>query len=151
MPISPISVAYGFVVKKINRLFNNRFPKNKFTIGVQDPITLTNNSEPEPDIYLAEGPLEKYRTHHPYADNLLVVIEVADSTLDRDGGPKRFTYASAGITEYWIVNVFAREIERYTNPIPHEGRFAMMEVFKLIDKIASPQLGTFSLKELVFH
>jgi Uma2 family endonuclease len=103
VPTSPVGIAHGKTVKKINRLFNNRFPEEDYTIGVQDPTTLVDDSEPEPDVFVASGPLESY-DHHPFPKDLFLVIEVSDSTLARDRGAKQFSYAIAAIEEYWIIN-----------------------------------------------
>lgn len=71
------------------------------------PITLPNSqSEPQPDLTIAAPRREVYRTqHHPYPEDIFWVIEYADSSLGKDLGVKRQTYASAGIREYWVVNL----------------------------------------------
>ncbi|CAH1001261.1 hypothetical protein LEM8419_02160 [Neolewinella maritima] len=145
--ISPIGVQHGKVVNKISRLLFGRFPAQDYTIGIQNPITLANDSEPEPDIYLAKGPLEDY-DHHPYPADLLLVVEVADSTLQRDRTIKLATYAVAEIEEYWIVNVYAEKIERYTGPTA-EGQYGTKETFRTGDTFASLHPGDFAVADLV--
>jgi Uma2 family endonuclease len=78
-------------------------------------ITLA-DSEPEPDLAIVKGPREKYGDQHPHAEDVLLVIEVADVTLRRDRGQKLRAYARAGIPTYWIVNVKARQIEVHSLP-----------------------------------
>ncbi|MBE9197798.1 MULTISPECIES: Uma2 family endonuclease [unclassified Nodularia (in: cyanobacteria)] len=82
----------------------------------QDPITLSNQSEPEPDIVIARGKDEDYLVHHPYPEDILLVIEISDSTLTYDQTKKLSLYAEAGIIDYWIVNLPARQLERYNQP-----------------------------------
>ena len=58
VPMSPVGIAHGKVVKKMNRLFINRFPEASYTIGVKAPITLIDASAPEQDLFVAKGKLE---------------------------------------------------------------------------------------------
>ena len=81
----------------------------------QEPITLT-DGEPEPDGIVVRGRLEDYLTRHPGPADLALVIEVADSSLDRDRGIKLRSYARAGISVYWIVNLIDRQIEVFSAP-----------------------------------
>jgi Uma2 family endonuclease len=74
------------------------------------PITLPNNSEPEPDIAIVSAPIRQYLTHHPYPADIFWLIEYADSTLRKDLNEKKRVYASAGIQEYWVVNLQASEL-----------------------------------------
>jgi Uma2 family endonuclease len=69
------------------------------------PITLPNNSEPEPDIAIVRCPDTIYDEHHPYPEDIFWLIEYSDSTLSKDLGAKRDVYAAAGIQEYWVVNL----------------------------------------------
>ncbi|MEM9261832.1 MAG: Uma2 family endonuclease, partial [Bacteroidota bacterium] len=117
------------------------------TIGVKDPVTLIDDSEPEPDIHVAKGPLESY-DHHPYATDLLLVVEVSDSTLHRDRTAKKLSYALAGIEEYWIINVYEKQVERYTQPNPEEGTYASKETFKRGETFTSLHLGEFAVDNL---
>ena len=148
VPMSPIGVQHDKIVKKINRLFSKRFPEDQYNIGIQGPITLVDDSEPEPDAYLAKGPLEEY-DHHPYPTDLLVVIEVSDSTLKKDRGIKLVSYAVAGIEEYWIINVYKRQLERHTGPQPEHGSYGRKEVFEEGDRFTSLYLGEFAVAELL--
>ncbi len=76
------------------------------------------DSEPEPDGVVARGTPEDDDRFHPPAVDVVLVIEVADSTLARDRGPKRRSYARAGIPVYWIVNLVDRQVEVCTDPDP---------------------------------
>jgi Uma2 family endonuclease len=82
----------------------------------QDPITLPNNSEPEPDIVIARLRDDNYATSHPTPVDILLVIEVADSSIDFDRNTKLPIYAAAGINEYWIVNLIDSRLEIYSQP-----------------------------------
>ncbi|ALF54971.1 hypothetical protein ACX27_22530 [Nostoc piscinale CENA21] len=69
------------------------------------PITLPNNSEPEPDIAIVQRLGREYRQHHPSPENIFWLIEYANSSLEKDLGIKTKIYAQAGILEYWVVNL----------------------------------------------
>jgi Uma2 family endonuclease len=85
-------------------------------VRCQDPITLPNNSEPEPDIVIARLRSDDYVNSHPSPADIILVIEVADSSLKFDRDVKVPLYAAAGISEYWIVNLIDDRLEIYRQP-----------------------------------
>ncbi len=80
------------------------------------PITLLDNSEPEPDVAIVQAPDIQYLEHHPYPANIFWLIEYADSTLVKDLTTKQKIYAQAGILEYWVVNLTAPELIVFREP-----------------------------------
>ena len=84
-------------------------------VKVQGSMT-TADSEPEPDAAVVRGQRRDYKGRHPGAEDIALVVEVADTSLRRDRGSKKRIYARAGIPVYWIVNLIARLIEVYTDP-----------------------------------
>lgn len=93
-------------------------------IRVQLPVTLTDFSEPEPDLALVLGPLEACTSSHPTPDNLAAVIEVADSSLRYDRTTKQRLYASAGIPTFWIVNLADGKVEVHLRPNLANGSYS---------------------------
>jgi Uma2 family endonuclease len=91
-----------------------RLPSGWYTDS-QEPIT-TADSEPEPDVVVVRGETRQYLARHPGPEDIALVVEVADTTLQRDRTSKKRTYARAGIPVYWIVNLGDRVIEVYTQP-----------------------------------
>jgi Uma2 family endonuclease len=89
---------------------------------VQLPVTLSSVDEPEPDLAIVEGSLEAFTDRHPGPQDVLVVMEVADSSLRYDRGTKQRVYARAGVPAYVIVNLPDERIELYREPA--EGRYA---------------------------
>jgi Uma2 family endonuclease len=86
-------------------------------IREQSAITIPpSDSEPEPDVVVVPGPEEAYDNHHPYPDQIVLLAEVADSSLAEDQGEKLQTYAAAKMPVYWIVNLVDRCVEVYTQP-----------------------------------
>lgn len=88
----------------------------KIVIRVQQPIRIpSNDSEPEPDLVWAVR--RDYLKFHPEPHEILLVVEVAESSLAVDRGSKLGIYAEAGIPEYWLVNLIDEQIEVYRNPV----------------------------------
>jgi Uma2 family endonuclease len=87
----------------------------------QMPVTLT-TSEPEPDGMVVRGKPRDYRDRHPSAEDVALVVEVADATLLTDRALKKAIYAQAGIAEYWIVNLVDRQVEVYQGPTGTAGQ-----------------------------
>ncbi|OKH14677.1 Uma2 family endonuclease [[Limnothrix rosea] IAM M-220] len=69
------------------------------------PVTLPNNSEPEPDIAVVQPLGREYLEHHPYPENIFWLIECSQTTLTKDLTEKKDIYAEAGIQEYWVINL----------------------------------------------
>lgn len=69
------------------------------------PITLPNNSEPEPDLAIVKPLGKVYLEHHPYPEDIFWLIEFSQASLSKDLGEKKNIYAEAGIREYWVVNL----------------------------------------------
>ena len=108
---TPHTVCSSILCRQLDRLLGDRV-----VIRGQNPITLLNNSEPEPDVVIARGTDEDYLAHHPYPQDILLVVEISDSTLTYDQTTKLKLYAEVGIYDYWIVNLNARQLERYNQP-----------------------------------
>ena len=91
-------------------------------VRVQLPIALDNHSEPEPDFALVRRPWDGYPHAHPNAHDVLLLIEVSDSSLDYDRGAKRELYARAGIREFWIVDLTSNSV--LVHRAPKDGVYA---------------------------
>ncbi|MBX0326132.1 Uma2 family endonuclease [Oscillochloris sp. ZM17-4] len=100
-------------------------------VDAQEPIT-TADSEPEPDVVIVRGDRRQYRDRHPGPDDVALVVEVSDSTLQRDRTTKQRLYATAGIVAYWIVNLVDGLVEVYQEPSgpASEPRFARRDDYR---------------------
>lgn len=87
-----------------------------WVVRIQLPVSLDEESEPEPDVVVVRGRSADYRYAHPSRPEL--AIEVADSSLTFDRQQKGSLYARAGIQDYWIVNLVDRVVEVYRDPAP---------------------------------
>jgi Uma2 family endonuclease len=95
----------------------SRFESRAWTIQSRLPITLPRN-EPEPDGCVMIGPEERYDDRNPKPPDIVLVIEVADSSLALDRGAKLRAYARNRVPIYWIVNILEKHIEVYCQPRP---------------------------------
>ncbi len=85
-------------------------------VRCQDPVQLLECSEPEPDFAIVRDRADDYLDSHPSSDDILLLIEVADSSINYDRTHKGSLYAEAGINHYWIFNVLDTQLEVLTQP-----------------------------------
>lgn len=137
--MSPIGSKHALCVKRLNHLLSNMIG-NKAIVSVQDPIHISALSEPEPDIALIATPFEQYLDRHPQAEDIYLVIEVADSSLSKDRDIKLPLYAEAGIAELWLVDLVNSQVEIYTEP--KGSVYALRRIAQRGDSIPVTVLGT---------
>jgi len=89
---------------------------NNATLRGQEPIILLRDSEPEPDLTIARNRSDDYLSAHPTSIDILLAIEIADSTLKYDQEVKLPLYAEASISDYWIFNLQSNCLECYSEP-----------------------------------
>ena len=104
----------GAVIATSQLLFD--LAKGRALVSVQNPVRLGNHSEPQPDIALLRPRPDQYRVRAPFPDEVLLIIEVADSSLRYDRAVKLPLYAKHRIPEVWIVNLGEGLIETFANP-----------------------------------
>ncbi|QSJ14087.1 Uma2 family endonuclease [Nostoc sp. UHCC 0702] len=100
---------------------------DRATLQSQAPITLPPNSEPEPDFAIVKNRDDNYLAGHPQPVDVLLVVEVSDSSLDYDQAVKIPLYAKAGISDYWIFNLFDNYLECYSEPYQdNQGKYGYL-------------------------
>ena len=109
---SPHGPLHDGILQILTELLTLKLGSNA-SVRVQSAFVAGDRSEPEPD--LAVVPRADYRAQHPRIAHLLV--EVADTSLERDRTTKRRIYAQSGVPEYWIVNLAERCIDVYREPV----------------------------------
>lgn len=114
VPKMPHNPPHDGTIQLCDEVLRGLVPKG-WCVRIQSAITLS-DSEPEPDIVVVAGAGRTYVNHHPGPSEIAVAIEVADSSLAQDRGPKQRMYARAGIPQYWIVNLVDRQVETYSDP-----------------------------------
>ena len=108
---TPHSVCETRLERELYKLVGDRA-----TLRGQQPITLPNNSEPEPDRVIAKNRDDDYLANHPSPSDILLLIEIADSSLKYDQEEKLAIYAEANISDYWIFNLVDNSLECYSKP-----------------------------------
>lgn len=129
---------YAVTVKNLSRREISQCVPAGYFYDSEQPITLP-DGEPEPDGAVVRGRIEDYRQAHPGPEDVALVIEVADSSLERDRGIKLRSYARASIPAYWIINLIDRQVEVYTDPdsAAHEPVYRRREIFKSGDALSA--------------
>lgn len=106
---------HASVTHRIARLLRKLFDEN-YVVREEKPVRLATDGEPMPDLCVARGDQDAFDERHPTQDDILLLIEVADATEDKDSGEKADLYAQAGITDYWVVKIRSKVVEVYRNP-----------------------------------
>ena len=113
--MSPIGSRHAACVKRLNLLLG-KMVGDSMLIGVQDPIQLDAYSAPEPDLVLLHPRADFYAAAHPAAADVLLAIEVADTSADYDREVKLPLYVQAGIPEVWLIDLQADRIKVHARP-----------------------------------
>lgn len=126
--------AHSAATTRTEKLLENRLGE-QVLVRVQEPVRLNDFSEPEPDIaVLIPEPLY-YEDHHPTPSEVYLIIEVADTSLDRDLNFKARIYAQSGIADYWVLDVNDRQL--YVFRLPGQNGY-QNEVILSDDRTISP-------------
>lgn len=112
--MAPIGSPHAGCVNKLTRLFIQRAADA--VVAVQNPVIISNLSVPQPDLALLRARADDYASSHPQTADVLLMVEVADTTLEFDLGRKATIYARCGIAELWAVDVNGRAIHVFRAP-----------------------------------
>ncbi|HEY2867069.1 MAG TPA: Uma2 family endonuclease [Pyrinomonadaceae bacterium] len=104
-------------------------------VGVQDPILLADDSEPQPDISIIKFRDDFYKNAHPTGTDTLLVIGVADSSAEFDRSVKFPKYAAAGIPEAWLVDLPSEHIEVHSEP--KESTYGVARIYQRGEEVVS--------------
>jgi Uma2 family endonuclease len=130
-------------VDRLNELLTAKLRKVAI-VRVQSPITLSDYSEPQPDLTLLKRRADFYVNEHPTPADALVVIEVADSTVEKDRRAKIPAYALAGIPETWLIDLVEDRIEVHSNP--YNGVYQEVRIIQRGQRVISRLLPQLKLK-----
>jgi Uma2 family endonuclease len=136
--MAPIGSRHGSAVKRLNTLLTSALG-SRVVVAVQDPLRLSDLSEPEPDLMLLKPRADFYAGAHPTAAEVLLLIEVADTSARYDREVKLPLYARHGVPEVWIVDLDARLLRFFRSPAG--------DVYTDIDATANPgttNIGAFA-------
>lgn len=110
----------------MNRAFAARADE-RYIVSVQNPIALEERSTPQPDLALLKWRKDAYKSSHPTPEDVLLVVEIVDATIDFDLGHVARLYARAGIAERWVADL-ERQVAHVCRE-PGEQGYASVEVF----------------------
>jgi len=113
--MSPIGMHHAGCVNTANRMFITAFG-DRVVVSVQNPLRLSNYTEPVPDIVVLKPRPDLYREKRVWAEDALLVVEVADTTLEYDCNVKVPLYAASGVPEVWIEDLKRRRLLVYRDP-----------------------------------
>ena len=117
LEMTPIGPPHAGIVGRLTELLVTRLAGRAY-VSVQNPIRLDRHTEPQPDLVVARRRQSGYTDRHPDADDVLLVVEVADSSLRHDREQKAPRYGKAGIPETWLVDLAAGTVTVYSDPGP---------------------------------
>ena len=115
--MTPIGTRHAACVNRLTAVFS-RLIAGRAVLQVQNPVTLDNLSEPQPDISLARPRSDFYETAHPGPQDVLLIVEVADTSIDYDRKVKAALYAENAVPELWIVDLTRRQVDTWRSPGP---------------------------------
>lgn len=115
--MAPIGSGHAQCVRRLTEFLVLRVAPRAL-VSIQNPVRLDDRSEPEPDVALLV-PRDDYDSRHPRPEDVLLVIEVADTSLDFDRHVKPLLYARAGIPELWVVGLREERVHVYRRPGPN--------------------------------
>ena len=131
--MSPIGSEHAGTVNALTRLLVQAVGERGI-VAVQNPVRLDDLSEPQPDFAVLKPRADDYRRATPRSADVLLIVEVADTSLAYDRDVKRSLYARHGVPEFWIVNLAANEVEVCRAPtgdqyasVSHVGRDGVLE------------------------
>jgi Uma2 family endonuclease len=107
----PHATVLSLVAQRLAGIFGSQT-----SVRQQGPLDLEATTEPEPDVAVVLGARRQHLHAHP--TSAVLIVEVSDTTLAYDRGRKASLYASAGIRDYWIINLVTPQVEIYRDPIP---------------------------------
>ncbi len=143
LEMSPIGPRHAACVNRMNTLLNDKVRK-RAVVSVQNPLTLSDYSEPQPDLALLKPQADFYASAHPTPADALVIIEVADSTVETDRRNKIPTYAFAAVREVWLIDLVNDRIEVHSNPF--KGVYQEVRIIQRGQNVISPSLPQLKLK-----
>ena len=145
--MSPINESHASCINRLNAILN-RFLLDKAIISIQNPIVIPHHTKPEPDLTLLRFREDYYHARHPQVEDIILLIEVSDSTLAYDREVKLPLYAEAGIPEYWIINLEDQQIEAHHNP--SENTYQIKEIAQKGDQLQIPGFDSYVEIDKVF-
>lgn len=136
--VSPIGRRHAVCVNELTKLFVDLCGERAI-VQVQNPIGLDDASEPQPDISILRTRPDKYMTETPGPSDVLLAIEVADTTIRFDRTVKAPLYGAAGVPHLWVLDLNADVLEMYSEPSP--GGYRLIRIVRRGESLTAPLPG----------
>jgi len=107
---------HAAAVRRLLQILSRQVREEQAWLDVQNPIALDDYSQPQPDLTLLRPRADAYEGGHPRPADVLLLIEVADTTLESDRTVKIPLYAQGGISEVWLVDLNGQRVTAYQQP-----------------------------------
>jgi len=147
--MSPIGRRHAACVRRLAKLFSEKLSQRAI-VDTQNPVELSDRSEPQPDVALLQPHPDFYEAGHPQPEDIFLLVEVADTTVETDRNVKIPLYAEGGISEVWLVNINEQCVEVYREPVTtgyqnvqkfQRGQTLSIEAFLDVDITVDKVLG----------
>jgi Uma2 family endonuclease len=133
--IMNVGPRHSTIVRRLDNAFDLLLSPVDFHARIQQPVTIGELSEPEPDVAIVRGSDDRYEENHPRPADVALVIEVAYSSLAADRLNKLNVYAAAGIPAYWIVNLRENVVEVFERRLPGDEQFTIQSICEAGDTL----------------
>ncbi|HQH70652.1 MAG TPA: Uma2 family endonuclease, partial [bacterium] len=140
--MTPIGSRHMACVMRFSSFLHRHLTPEDAVVSVQNPIRLDEFNEPEPDVALLQPRADFYENQHPGPADVLLIVEVSDTTLAYDRDVKGPLYARFGIPEFWIADVENKTVTVYRAPSPRG--YEEMKTFRAgqtLSPLAFPELN----------
>jgi len=125
--MTPIGTRHADMVDTLDDWSTENLGRKTVRIRIQQPLALPElESTPQPDVAWVAA--KRYRQQHPRAGDVLLLVEVAEESLDYDCGEKAELYAAAGIEDYWVIDLAGESVRVFRNP--EGGKYRQTQIFR---------------------
>ena len=125
--MTPIGARHAACVDSVNLAMVTGVG-DKAIVRIQSPVRLNLYTEPEPDVVLLRPRADFYASRHPGPEDILLIVEIADSSIDYDQDVKARIYAECGVPEYWLADLNANVVSCYSGP--HERTYRSRQQYR---------------------
>ncbi len=140
--MSPIGSRHSGCVMRLTTTLTEQLGRSVI-VNVQNPVRLHEETEPQPDIALLKPRADFYSESHPTPDDVLLIAEVADTSIDYDRNVKVHLYARAGIMELWLIDLMRDVIEFYGRP--EDGAYKIIQIIERGQMLVSERIPSLRL------
>jgi Uma2 family endonuclease len=140
--MSPIGSRHAAALRRLRRLLSPLEARGRCLMAIQDPVRLDAFSEPQPDLALLKPREDLYREAHPGPEDVLLLVEVAESSKAHDLERKVPLYARHGIPEVWVLDLGERALHLFRHPSPQGYREAsLLKPGDRVSPLAFPEVS----------